>query len=144
MRKEAGARKEVASSVTSSDANPQRKKRWRDKLAATRTKPTGLKTGHYIGKISKALEDAGGAHAAADAHGDHAIAGVFALEFADDGGGEFCAGAAERVAEGDGAAVGIDARSVEAGLLDDGEGLRGEGLVELDHGDVVQRKTRKL
>src|SRR6267143_2895136 len=144
MRKEAGARKEVASSVTSSDANPQRKKRWRDKLAATRTKPTGLKTGHYIGKISKALEDAGGAHAAADAHGDHAIAGVFALEFADDGGGEFCAGAAEGVAKGDGAAVGIDARGVKAGLRDDREGLRGKGFIELDDGHVAEGEAGEL
>ena len=48
------------------------------------------------------------------------------------------------MAEGDGAAVGIDARSVEAGLLDDGEGLRGEGFIEFDDGDVVQRKTCEL
>src|SRR5437879_3359990 len=41
------------------------------------------------------LEDAGGAHAAADAHGNHAVARVAALQFANDSGGEFCAGAAE-------------------------------------------------
>ena len=35
----------------------------------------------------EALEDAGCAHAASDAHGDHAVAGVFALQVADDGGG---------------------------------------------------------
>src|SRR6266850_1398087 len=71
-------------------------------------------------RSSEALEDAGGAHAAADAHGDHAVAGVAALEFANERGGEFCAGAAEGMAESDGAAVGIDAGSVEASLLDDG------------------------
>jgi hypothetical protein len=35
----------------------------------------------------EALEDAGGAHASAYAHGDHAVACVFALEVADQGGG---------------------------------------------------------
>jgi hypothetical protein len=59
--------------------------------------------------LSEALEDAGGAHAAANAHCHHAVAGVAALEFADDAGGELGAGAAERVAEGDGATIGIDA-----------------------------------
>src|SRR6266853_1520705 len=84
------------------------------------------------------LEDAGGAHAATDAHGDHAVARVATLQFAEDSGGEFCAGAAERVAEGDGAAVGVDAGGVEAGLLNDGERLRGEGFVELDDSDVAE------
>src|SRR5260370_16450164 len=51
--------------------------------------------------VLEALEDAGGAHAPADAHGDHAVAGVAALEFADDGRGKFCAGAAAGVADGD-------------------------------------------
>jgi hypothetical protein len=31
----------------------------------------------------EALEDAGGAHSSAYAHGDHAVAGVFAVEVAD-------------------------------------------------------------
>src|SRR5260370_567804 len=88
--------------------------------------------------VLEALEDAGGAHAAADAHGDHAVAGVAALEFADDGGGKFCTGAAERMAEGDGAAVGIDAVGIQAGLLDDGQGLRSEGFVQFDYGHVVE------
>ena len=35
----------------------------------------------------EALEDAGGAHASAYAHGYHAVAGVFSLEVADQGGG---------------------------------------------------------
>jgi len=47
---------------------------------------------------SEALEDAGCSHAAADAHGYHAVLCVAALEFTDDRGGKFCAGAAERVA----------------------------------------------
>src|SRR5438445_9628507 len=87
---------------------------------------------HRLKSVLQAIEDAGGAHAAADAHGDHAVASVAALQFADNRGCEFCAGAAKGVAEGDGSAVGIDASAVEAGLLDDGERLRGEGFVEFD------------
>src|ERR1700738_5120256 len=94
--------------------------------------------------LREALEDAGGTHASADAHGDHAVAGVLALEVADQGGGEFGSGAAERMAEGDCAAVGIDTRGVEAGLLDYGKGLRGEGFVELDYGDVAEREAGEL
>jgi len=48
------------------------------------------------------------------------------------------------VAEGDGAAVGIDARSVESGLLDDGERLRGEGFVKFDDGHVVEGEAGEL
>src|SRR5260370_3051172 len=47
----------------------------------------------------EAFEDAGGAHATADAHGDDAIAGIAALQFANDAGGKFRAGAAERMAD---------------------------------------------
>src|SRR5258708_33690130 len=82
------------------------------KSVATKDKPAGLKPGLYKSKNSNALEDAGGAHASADAHGDHAVARVLALEFAEDGGGELCAGAAERVGEGGGGAVWSDAGSV--------------------------------
>src|ERR1700730_12798860 len=95
-------------------------------------------------RLREALEDAGGTHTSADAHGYHAVAGVLALEVADQGGGEFGSGAAERMAEGDCAAVGIDTRGVEAGLLDYGKGLRGEGFVELDYGDVAEREAGEL
>jgi hypothetical protein len=33
-------------------------------------------------RLGEALENAGGAHAATDAHGDHAVAGVAAFQFA--------------------------------------------------------------
>src|SRR5258708_7103433 len=46
--------------------------------------------------------------------------------------------------EGDGTAVGVDARRVEGGLLDYGEGLRGEGFVELDDSDVAEREAGEL
>src|SRR5580692_6940365 len=55
------------------------------------------------------FENAGSALAAANTHSDHAVARVFAVHFAQNGGGEFRAGAAQRMSERDGAAVGIHA-----------------------------------
>jgi len=58
----------------------------------------------------------------------------------------FCAGAAEAgCPRGDGAAVGIE-RAKHRGRLcwDDGEGLRGEGFVELDDSHVVEREAGEL
>src|SRR5207247_9437773 len=155
----------MATSECPRGTDEQQKEGWRDsrskpgrniaKLAATRTKPAGLPgrkrrdaksaEGRRLQtQESEALEDAGGAHAAADAHGDHAITRIAALQFADDGGGEFCAGAAEGMAERDGAAVGIDARRVEAGLPDDGQRLSGGSFDELDDGGVDEGETGEL
>src|ERR1700740_1659149 len=94
--------------------------------------------------LGEPLEDAGGAHASPDAHGDHAVAGVFPLQIADQRGGELGSGAAKRVAEGDRATVGIYARGVEGGLLDYGERLRGESFIEFDYGDIAERETGEL
>ncbi len=44
------------------------------------------------------------------------------------------------MAEGDGAPVGINAGSVKLCLLDDGQRLRGEGFVEFDDRDVIERE----
>ena len=55
------------------------------------------------------LEDAGGAHAAADAHGDHSVARAPRFHLLEKRCGEFGAGAAEGMAERDGAAVDVDA-----------------------------------
>src|SRR5260370_34768834 len=96
-------------------------------LAATRTEPAGLpgrkrrdaksaEARRLQNQESEALEDAGGTHAAADAHGDHAITRIAALQFADDGGGEVCARAAQGMGESDGGAGGIHARRGEARL----------------------------
>src|SRR5437763_4502788 len=92
----------------------------------------------------EAFEDTGGAHAPANAHGHHAVARVAPLQVANNRGREFRPGAAERMAEGDRAAVGIDLCGVQTGLLDDGERLRGERFVEFDDRNVVQRKPRKF
>src|SRR6185312_6275091 len=80
----------------------------------------------------------GRALAAADAHGYHAPARLAALELVDHGGQQLGAGAAERMAQGDGPAVDVDLVGIEVGLGDDRQRLGGEGLVELDQGDVVE------
>ena len=86
------------------------------------------------------LPDHGAAHADADAHGGHAVAhlGVL-LELPGQLGHQTHAGGGERVAGGDGAAVLVDARVVvgDAEVLEEGEHLHGEGLVELEQADVV-------
>jgi hypothetical protein len=58
--------------------------------------------------IAKALDDGGVGHAAALAHRLEAVAAAGALELVEQGGHELGARAAERVAEGDGAAVDVD------------------------------------
>ncbi len=50
------------------------------RIETTRTNRTSMPSPRR--SVLEALEDAGGAHAAADAHGDHAVAGVAPLEFA--------------------------------------------------------------
>jgi hypothetical protein len=47
------------------------------------------------------------------------------------------AGAAERVAEGDGAALGVDLALVQAKLVGAPHALRGEGLVDLEDVDII-------
>src|SRR6266705_920048 len=123
----------MATSECLRGTDEQQQERWQDsrtkpgrniaKLAATKTKLAGrpgrkrrdaksAEARRLQNQESEAFEDAGGAHAAADAHGDHAITRI----------------AAEGMAERDGAAVGIDARRIEAGLPDDSERLSGESF----------------
>src|SRR6202050_5771639 len=80
-------------------------------------------TGQEACRTLLAFEDSRGALSAAHAHGDHAIAGVAPLHFAQDGGGEFGAGASQRMAQRDGAAVDVDPFDIEARFADDGQRL---------------------
>src|SRR5688572_10602616 len=92
----------------------------------------------------EALEDAGRAHAAAHAHGDEPVAAIAAAKLGEDLGRELGAGAAERVPESDRAAVHVHPLRIEAQRLDDGEGLGGEGLVQLDEVDLGEGETGLL
>jgi hypothetical protein len=60
-----------------------------------------------LGDASDPLEDCAGAEAAAAAHRDERVLAVGALELVEGLGDRHRAGAAEGVAEGDGAAVGV-------------------------------------
>ncbi len=71
--------------------------------------------------MSQALEDSCGAHATSDAHGDHAVPRIAALQFTNQAGGQFCSGAAQRMTERDGSAIGINARRIKIGLLNHGQ-----------------------
>ena len=66
---------------------------------------------------------------------------VAALHFLQDGGGQFGAGATQRMPKGDGAAVDVDLRRVEPELLHHGKRLRRERLVQLDQVDLVERQA---
>ena len=99
---------------------------------------TGQKSYFPDTALFQLLEDGGSAHATSHAHGDHAVAELAAAHLVEQRGGELCAGAAERVAEGDGASVDVNTLRVEAEFADDGESLRGKGFVEFDEADVGQ------
>src|ERR1700733_7396136 len=62
------------------------------------------------------FENAGGALASANAHGDHAVLRVLAMHFAQDCRGEFRTGSGEGMAERDGAAIGIHAIQIQTGF----------------------------
>src|ERR1035437_7256422 len=89
------------------------------------------------------LEDAGGAHASADTHGDHAVFDVPSRHLAQQGSGELRASAAQRMPARNGYAVYVDLRRVDSQQLDHSKCLRRECLVQLDQGDIVERSDLK-
>ena len=76
-------------------------------------------------------------HTGTDTHAGHADLLVGALQLSHQGADLAGAGAAERVAEGDGTALGVDLLLGDAQLVDAPDALRGEGLVDLEDVDVV-------
>jgi hypothetical protein len=80
----------------------------------------GVRCFYFGSLVLQVLEDACGAHAAADAHGDHAVAAVATLHLVHELDGELGAGRAHRVAEGDRAAVDVGLLQVHADLPDHG------------------------
>src|SRR6476659_7449881 len=88
--------------------------------------------------ISDRFEHGGEALADADAHRRDAIAAAATAQLPDERRGEAGAGAAERVAEGDRAAVDVELLFVDSQLSRAGQHLGGEGLVQLDQVDVVE------
>ena len=90
------------------------------------------------------LDAEGDAHAAADAERGEALLGVALLHLVEQGGQDAGAAGADRVADGDGAAVDVDLVGVPAELLADRERLGGEGLVGLDQVEVGDRPAGLL
>src|ERR1019366_8122884 len=78
------------------------------------------------------LEDACRAHAAAYAHGHHAVAAAAALQLARDGGGQLSSGASQGMSQRDRSAIRVDLRRIQSAFFDNGQRLRREGLIQLD------------
>src|SRR5205807_10026947 len=91
----------------------------------------------------RALEDDGDALAHADAHSAKGVTAFGAEELIERGGDEAGATSTERVADGDGASVGIDVGRVVGNtqVAENRESLRRECLVELDNVHLRERQT---
>src|SRR6266576_5218558 len=83
-------------------------------------------------------------HAAALAHGLQAVALVALLQRVDQRGHQLGAGAAQGMAERDGAAIDVEPRRIGAGRLEPRRRHRREGLVDLEQVDVVDRHAGLL
>src|SRR5215468_11371667 len=77
------------------------------------------------------------AHASPDAEGGEAFLGVALLHLVEQRHKDAGAGGADRMAEGDRAAVDVDLVGIPAEVLVDGAGLRRERLVRLDQVEVA-------
>src|SRR6185437_6915520 len=85
----------------------------------------------FAGACSLPLHAHGNAHAAADAERCEALLGVALLHLVEQRRQDARAGCADRMADGDGAAIDVDLGGIPGEILVDGAGLRGEGLVDL-------------
>src|SRR5262245_29141709 len=90
------------------------------------------------------LEQAGSAHAAADAHGDDHVLGPAPAAFDQDVAGAARAGHAEGMADRDRAAVDVELLVGNAELVAAVEHLHREGLVQLPEIDVVHIEPKAL
>ena len=82
--------------------------------------------------------------AAAHAQGGNAVPGAGALHAVNQGGQDAPACGAQGVPHGDSAAADVYLRHVQPQLADHRQGLGREGLVQLDHADIVQCEPRLL
>src|SRR3954464_8662389 len=92
-----------------------------------------------VGDVGGPFEDGGQALAAAEAHGLQAVAGLAAVEFAQQGGEDAAAGGADGVAQRDAGTVDVESCEVGRGQVPGagtGEHLGGACLVEFDQVDV--------
>src|SRR5699024_6930768 len=87
-----------------------------------------LRENNAVGRSLLLGEVHADALAAADAHADHGILLIGALQLVGHLGGEYAAGGADGVADGDAAAVDVDLFRVEAQIAPHGVGLAGESF----------------
>src|SRR5689334_21731625 len=86
---------------------------------------------------SQRFENPRRTHAGTNAHRHHAVLELAPAQTADQGGDPHGPGRAERMAKRDRAAERVDPVGVQADVLDHGERLRGECLVEFDPVEIV-------
>ena len=91
-----------------------------------------------------AFEDSSGAHAAAHAHRDQAVTRLSPPHFVEKRRRQLGAGAAERVAERDGAAVDVQSLRIDWQLAQAGNHLCGKRLVQLDQIHLLERQSGEL
>ena len=90
---------------------------------------------------SSFIEDAGGAHAASYTHRDETVACVSPPHLVEERRRELGARAAEWMAEGDRAAVDVEAFRIDRQLAQARQHLRRERLVQLDEVDLIERQS---
>src|SRR5580692_5411540 len=93
---------------------------------------------------SDPFEHRGDALAAADTHGDQRVPAAGPAQLVQGLDDQDGTGGAERVTEGDAAAVRVGPLRRQAEFAGDGERLRGERLVHLEHVDVVDLEVGPL
>src|SRR5579885_872160 len=86
----------------------------------------------------------GDAHAAADAERGEALLGVALLHLIEQRGENARARGADRMTEGDGAAIDVELGRIEAELLADRDRLCSEGLIGLDEIKILHRPAGLL
>src|SRR5215471_3387438 len=88
------------------------------------------------GILTCPFEDSRRALSAADAHRDHAVARLPAAHFAKNGRRQLCAGASQRMAEGDSAAIDVHDFQIQPRFANYRQRLHRERFIQLNHADV--------
>src|SRR3954452_16277866 len=129
------------SCLTSLSQNPSNlpaSARW----AAARTSTWPSSAAPLSSRTSEQLEDRGVGLTAALAHGLQPVADAVVAHVVHQRRHQPRAGAAERMAERDRAAVGVERLGVGAEVVQPGQRHRGEGLVDLERADLLDREPR--
>src|SRR6266487_6856738 len=94
--------------------------------------------------LIQSLDNGGDALSDADAHRCQAVTTAAPFQLVQQGHDDACATAAERVPQGDGAAVDVELLLVDLQLARTLQALCGKGFVELDQIDIVRAQSGAL